>query len=153
VRTRTAAAALVNGGHLFSPRIASGDQFRAAERSNINIESQHRAIIFEGMRGAINYGTARAAKLDSLPLTIMGKTGTAIPAKGFRNNGWFVGLAGPFQSNGELDPSSIDLAVLVLLPRAHGADAADVGVGVAREPLGRARVSTLPPQPASPLTA
>src|ERR1044072_510012 len=76
------------------------------------------------MRGAINYGTARTAKLDSLPLTIIGKTGTAMPAKGFRNNVWFVGFAGPFQSNGELDPSRIDLAVLVLQPRSHGSDAA-----------------------------
>jgi stage II sporulation protein D len=76
------------------------------------------------MRGAISYGTARAAKLDSLPLTIIGKTGTAMPATGFRNNGWFIGFAGPFQSSGEPDSSRIDLAVLVLLSRAHGADAA-----------------------------
>ncbi len=76
------------------------------------------------MRGAISYGTARAAKLDSLPLTIIGKTGTAMPATGFRNNGWFVGFAAPFQSSGELDPSRIDLAVLVLLSRAHGSEAA-----------------------------
>ena len=124
IQLLTAYAALVNGGHLFKPQIGTANHFHAVDWSNISIASQHRAIIVNGMRGAISYGTARAAKLDSLPLTIMGKTGTAIPAKGFRNNGWFVGLAGPFQSNGELDPSSIDLAVLVLLPRAHGADAA-----------------------------
>ena len=126
IQLLTAYAALVNGGHLFKPQMATASQFSPVDWSNINIASQHRAIIVEGMRGAISYGTARAAKLDSLPLTIIGKTGTAMPAKGFRNNGWFVGLAGPFQSNGELDPASIDLAVLVLLPRAHGADAAKV---------------------------
>jgi len=124
IQLLTAYAALVNGGHLFKPQIGTANHFHAVDWSNISIASQHRAIIVNGMRGAISYGTARAAKLDALPLTIMGKTGTALPAKGFRNNGWFVGLAGPFQSNGELDPSSIDLAVLVLLPRAHGADAA-----------------------------
>lgn len=126
IQLLTAYTALVNGGHLFKPQMGTANHFRAVDRSHISIASQHRAIIVNGMRGAISYGTARAAKLDSLPLTIVGKTGTAMPAKGFRNNGWFVGLAGPFQSNDELDPSSIDLAVLVLLPRAHGADAAKV---------------------------
>ena len=124
IQLLTAYAALVNGGHLFKPQVASGSNFQPVERSNISIASQHRAIIVEGMRGAINYGTARAARLDSLPLTIIGKTGTAMPATGFRNNGWFVGFAGPFQGSGELDPSRIDLAVLVLAPRAHGSDAA-----------------------------
>jgi stage II sporulation protein D len=124
IQLLTAYAALVNGGHLFKPQMVSGDDFQPVERSNVNIASQHRALIVDGMRGAINYGTARAAKLDSLPLTIIGKTGTANPATGFRNNGWFVGFAAPFQSSGELDASRIDLAVLVLLSRAHGSDAA-----------------------------
>jgi stage II sporulation protein D (peptidoglycan lytic transglycosylase) len=124
IQLLTAYAALVNGGHLFKPEVASGDDFQPVERSNINIASQHRAIIVDGMRGAINYGTARTAKLDSLPLTIIGKTGTANPATGFRNNGWFVGFAAPFQSSGELDASRIDLAVLILLSRAHGSEAA-----------------------------
>lgn len=124
IQLLTAYAALVNGGHLFKPQVASGNHFTPVERANISIASQHRAVIVNGMRGAISYGTARAARLDSLPLTIIGKTGTAMPAKGFRNNGWFIGFAAPFQSTGELDPSRIDLAVLVLLPRAHGSDAA-----------------------------
>jgi stage II sporulation protein D len=126
IQLLTAYAALVNGGHLFKPQVASGNQFHSIERSSISIASQHRAIIVEGMRGAISYGTARAAKLDSLPLTVIGKTGTALPAKGFRNNGWFVGFAGPFQSSGELDAGQLELAVLVLLPRAHGSEAAKV---------------------------
>jgi stage II sporulation protein D (peptidoglycan lytic transglycosylase) len=126
IQLLTAYAALVNGGHLFAPQVATSAHFRATERSNINIAPQHRAIIVDGMRGAIRFGTARAAKLDSLPLTIIGKTGTALPVKGFRSNGWFVGLAGSFQSSGELDPSQIDLAVLVLLSRAHGSEAAEL---------------------------
>src|SRR4029079_7470772 len=126
IQLLTAYAALVNGGHLFAPRLATSDQFQAVERSNINIASQHRATIVEGMRGAIRYGTARTAKLDSLPLTIIGKTGTAVPVKGFRTNGWLVGFAAPFQSSGEVAPARIDLAVLVLLSRAHGSEAAQV---------------------------
>ncbi|HEY0727210.1 MAG TPA: SpoIID/LytB domain-containing protein, partial [Pyrinomonadaceae bacterium] len=124
IQLLTAYTALVNGGHLFKPQVAPGDEFQPIERSNISIAPQHRAIIVNGMRGAISYGTARAAKLDSLPLTIIGKTGTATPATGFRNNGWFVGFAAPIQSSGEFDPSRIELAVLVLAPRAHGSDAA-----------------------------
>src|SRR4030095_9891849 len=80
IQLLTAYAALVNGGHVFAPRGATSAQFRAVERSNINVASQHRAIIVEGMRGAIRYGTARAAKLDSLPLTIICKNSTAMPA-------------------------------------------------------------------------
>jgi stage II sporulation protein D (peptidoglycan lytic transglycosylase) len=126
IQLLTAYAALVNGGHLFKPQLTTSAHFQAIEQSNINIASKHRAIIVDGMRGAIRYGTARAAKLDSLPLTIIGKTGTALPAKGFRNNGWFVGLAAPFQSSGEIDASQINLAVLVLLSRAHGSEAATI---------------------------
>src|SRR5262249_13065767 len=126
IQLLTAYTALVNGGHLFAPRVASSDQFQAVERNNINIAPQHRAIIVDGMRGAIRYGTARSAKLDLLPLAIIGKTGTAMPAKGFRSNGWFVGFAGSFQSSGELEPSQTDLAVLVLLSRAHGSEAAEL---------------------------
>ena len=126
IQLLTAYTALVNGGHLFKPQVTTSDRFRAVERSNINIAAQHRAVIVDGMRGAIRYGTARTARLDSLPLTIIGKTGTALPAEGFRSNGWFVGFASAFDSNGELDPARIDLAVLVLLPRAHGSEAAEL---------------------------
>src|SRR4030095_6600483 len=78
IQLLTAYAALVNGGHLLAPRLATSDQFQPVERSNINIAPQSRPTIVEGMRAAIRYGTARAAKLDSLPLTIIGKTGTAM---------------------------------------------------------------------------
>ncbi len=78
------------------------------------------------MAGAIRYGTARSAKLDSLPLTILGKTGTANPPKGFRTNGWFIGFAGAFQTKRQPDPPDVKLAVLVLLARAHGSQAAEI---------------------------
>ena len=124
IQLLTAYAALVNGGHLFRPEVGPAGNFRSVERAQLEIAAPHRAAIVEGMTGAVRYGTARTAKLDSLPLTILGKTGTAAPAKGFRTNGWFIGFAGPFQSNRELDESQVELAVLVLLPRAHGSEAA-----------------------------
>jgi stage II sporulation protein D len=118
--------ALVNGGHLYEPKLAGANDFQPVERSRINVAAEHRAIITDGMAGAIRYGTARSAKLDALPLTIIGKTGTATPAKGFRTNGWFIGFAAPFESNRQLDASQVDLAVLVLLARAHGSQAAEI---------------------------
>ena len=126
IQLLTAYAALINGGHLYEPRIADAAGFEAVERSRINISPQHRSIILTGMAGAVRFGTARSAKLDSLPLTIIGKTGTANPPKGFRTNGWFIGFAAPFASNRDIEAAEINLAVLVLLPRAHGAQAAEL---------------------------
>ena len=115
--------ALVNGGHLFQLRISQPEPI---ERSQIAISQTHRAIIIEGMRGAVRYGTAKNAHLDSLPLYILGKTGTSQPAKGFRSNGWFVGFASHTRADSSAEPTSdeIDLAVLVLMSRSHGAEAA-----------------------------
>jgi SpoIID/LytB domain protein len=126
IQLLTAYAALVNGGHLYEPRIAPAADYAPVERTRINIADEHRTIISEGMAGAVRYGTARTAKLDALPLTIIGKTGTANPPKGFRTNGWFIGFAAPFSSKREMDSTQIDLAVLVLLPRAHGSQAAEL---------------------------
>jgi membrane peptidoglycan carboxypeptidase len=122
IQLLVAYTALVNGGHLFRPRVAGG----AIEPATLDISLRHRAIITEGMAGAVRYGTARHAHLDTLPLYILGKTGTSIPPKGFRANGWFVGFAAGPQPKGEPQPAEIDLAVLVLVERSHGADAAAV---------------------------
>ncbi len=124
VQLLMAYTALVNGGHLFQPRFAGAAGFVAVERATIDIAPQHRAIITEGLAGAVRYGTARSAHLDLLPLYIMGKTGTSLPAKGFRPNGWFVGFAGAPQPKSEPGSAEIDLAVLVLVGRSHGAEAA-----------------------------
>src|ERR1051326_7197922 len=126
IQLLTAYTALVNGGHLYQPQMVGAENFSPIERSSITIASWHRAIITDGMAGAIRYGTARSAKLDRLPLTILGKTGTGNPPKGFRTNGWFIGFAGTFQSSRQLDPSEVKLAVLVILARAHGSQAAEV---------------------------
>jgi stage II sporulation protein D len=126
IQLLSAYAALLNGGHLFQPQLRGADSFREVERSEVNVSNEERHVILEGMSGAVRYGTARSARLDSLPLTIVGKTGTALPPKGFRTNGWFVGLAGPADATRELPPSAVQLAVIVFLPRAHGAQAAQL---------------------------
>ena len=125
IQLLAAYAALVNGGRLLAPRIANANEFDPVERDRIDIAPQHRAIITEGMRGAVRYGTAKNARLDSLPLSILGKTGTSLPAKGFRTNGWFVGFAARVsQTESEPAPAEVELAVLTFLPRSHGSEAA-----------------------------
>jgi SpoIID/LytB domain protein len=120
----TAFVALLNGGHLYRPQTASVRDFNPIERARIELSQQEHQIVSDGMEGAVRYGTARKARLDALPLYVLGKTGTSLPAKGFRNNGWFVGLAGPLQSARKAAPQDLKLAVLVFLPRSHGAEAA-----------------------------
>ena len=81
------------------------------------------------MRGAVRYGSAEKANLYSLPVYIFGKTGTATEINGFRTHGWFVGIASEgieAASDSEAAPDKIKLAVLVLLTRGHGFEAAQV---------------------------
>jgi stage II sporulation protein D len=133
-------AALVNGGHLFAPRIAPAAGFAPKLRANIAIKPEHRELILQGMRGAVRYGTAETAGLYSLPVYVFGKTGTATEIDGFRTQGWFVGFVsssdqsdisnrGSQISKPESEtsgPEDVKLAVLVFLAKAHGSEAAEV---------------------------
>ncbi len=136
IQVLDAYSALVNGGHLYTPRVAPARGYVPALRATVAIKDEHRTLIVKGMRGAVRYGTAETAGLYSLPVYIFGKTGTATQIDGFRSQGWFVGfasLAAPASSlpnnsdaNRESAPESVKLAVLVFLTRAHGSDAAQV---------------------------
>jgi len=119
----TAYAALFNGGRLLVPSRARPEGFAPQERARINVDAGHRALLLEGMRGAVSYGTASRAGLSTLGVRVFGKTGTSTPPEGFRPQGWFVGLAAEGDEE-EVPPESVRLAVLVLLRRGHGADAA-----------------------------
>lgn len=125
-------ATLINGGHRFTPRTAPARGFTSNQQSDVPINEAHRALILNGMRGAVRYGTAEAAHLYTLPLQTFGKTGTATEINGFRMQGWFVGFAAAAnkrQSEKGLTEGAaekIDLLVLVFLSRGHGADAAEV---------------------------
>ncbi len=102
-------AALVNGGHLFAPRIASVAGFAPKLRANIAIKPEHRELILEGMRGAVRYGTAETAGLYSLPVYVFGKTGTATEIDGFRTQGWFIGFASRAHENAGSPSENSDL--------------------------------------------
>src|SRR6266850_490603 len=123
-------SALVNGGHLFTPRVVSAGGYVPQLRANISIKDEYRSLIVKGMRGAVRYGTAETANLYSLPVYIFGKTGTATQIDGFRSQGWFVGFASPLEENSdgesESAPEKVKLAVLVFLTKAHGSEAAQV---------------------------
>jgi SpoIID/LytB domain protein len=92
-----------------------------------DITPGHRAILLEGMRGAVEYGTAAKANLDDLSLNIFGKTGTASGDGNYRMQGWFVGFAADENTKGRIpNPDEIKLAVLVFIKGAHGSDCAQV---------------------------
>ncbi|HEY0406449.1 MAG TPA: SpoIID/LytB domain-containing protein, partial [Pyrinomonadaceae bacterium] len=120
-------AALVNGGHLYTPQLAAAHEFKQKERAALSIAPAHRALLIEGMRGAVTYGTALRSGLNNLPLYIFGKTGTATAGDGPQTQGWFVGFASE-QSSGatqSVSPDSAKLAVLVFLSEGHGAQCAE----------------------------
>ena len=96
----------------------------------IPINEKDRAILIEGMRGAVAFGTAKKANLDSLPAFVIGKTGTSTPLQGFRPQGWFVGVS--FASD-----TKADLVVVVYLKNAHGSDAAEVARSIFEELAGK----------------
>lgn len=96
----------------------------------IPINEQDRAILTEGMRGAVAFGTAKKAELDALPAFVIGKTGTSTPLQGFRPQGWFVGVSFTTDSKAEL-------VVVVYLKNAHGSDAAEVGRPIFEEFAGK----------------
>ena len=120
VQMATAYAALFNGGALLKP---NNDGVRKV-RTQLRIDDKERAVLLEGMRGAVSFGTAAKADLDSLPVYIIGKTGTSTELGGFRSQGWFTGIA--FKPNTPPEPANAQLLVVVYLKKAHGSDAAEL---------------------------
>ena len=109
----------------------------------IQVNERDRAILIEGMRGAVEFGTAKKAELAALPSFVIGKTGTSTPLQGFRPQGWFVGLA--FAPDAKTKPSNPQLVVVVYLKNAHGSDAAEIARPIFEEFGGKA-----PPKSNSP---
>ncbi|MDX2041765.1 MAG: SpoIID/LytB domain-containing protein [Acidobacteriota bacterium] len=126
VQLLMAFAALVNGGDLFRPQQTSDEAFTPTKLARINISAAHRKILLEGMRGAVNYGTAEKTGLSKLPQYVFGKTGTSTASNGFRTQGWFVGFAADKPATGVPAPQQVKFGVLVFLKRAHGSQAAEV---------------------------
>src|ERR1044072_6723354 len=105
----TAYAALFNGGALLKPNYDGVRKVRA----QLRIDDKERSMLLDGMRGAVTFGTAEKANLDSLPVYIIGKTGTSTQLDGFRTQGWFVGIA--FESDAPPDPENAHILVVISL--------------------------------------
>ena len=148
IQLLTAYAALANGGHLLQPSVASSAGFNPLVRSEVPIDDKERKILHDGMRGAISFGTAEKANLNTTRISIMGKTGTSRPLQGFRFNGWFVGVA--FTSDKMTDPGNARLGVVVFLKNAHGAEAAELAGPIFDEFSPGTPSGSLPPEPQQP---
>ena len=136
VQMAMAYAALFNGGTLLKPNY---DGIRKV-RAQVRIENEERATLLEGMRGAVSFGTAEKADLDSLPVHIIGKTGTSTQLQGFRTQGWFAGIA--FKPNTAPEPANAQLLVVVYLKNAHGSDAAELARPIFEEFAGKRDANT-----------
>jgi cell division protein FtsI/penicillin-binding protein 2 len=132
IQLAMAYAALFNGGMLLTPALAPAPDFAPRIRKQVEIDENARAILLAGMRGAVTFGTAAKAELDSLPVYVAGKTGTFTPLHGFRSQGWFVGVA--FPSAAATGAADAQLLVVVYLKNAHGAEAAEVAKSIFAAP-------------------
>jgi membrane peptidoglycan carboxypeptidase len=123
IQLAMAYGALFNGGKLFTPSVDPGDSTQHL-RTQLQIDDKHREILRRGLSGAITFGTAAKAGLDSLPVYILGKTGTSTHLQGFRSQAWFAGVA--FPENRKPDTGGAQLVVVVYLKNGHGSEAAEV---------------------------
>jgi len=148
IQLLTAYAALANGGHLLQPALASDADFTRTVRAEVPIDAKERKTLIDGMAGAVTFGTAEKANLDSLPDHVIGKTGTSRPLQGFRFNGWFVGIS--FPSDKTADPANARLGVVVFLRNAHGSEAAEFARPIFEEFSSSTTSATRPPEPQQP---
>ncbi|NOT63777.1 MAG: hypothetical protein HOP19_26480, partial [Acidobacteria bacterium] len=110
----TAYGALVNGGRLWQPQQTNDASFAPREISRIPISTNHRAVLLEGMRGSVRYGTAAKAKLDELPVYALGKTGTSTASNGFQTQGWFVAFLSDNSANQLPEPEQVRIGIVVM---------------------------------------
>jgi stage II sporulation protein D (peptidoglycan lytic transglycosylase) len=157
IQMLAAYAALFNGGHLFRPRVAEPQGFVAEEQATVNIDDSQRRLLIAGCKGAIEYGTAAKAGLDTSSFSIFGKTGTSTDSNGFRRQGWFIAFAAdrePTNSATRPAPESLRLAVLVFARRSHGSDCAEVAAKIfdeyARSENRGSRIADSAPQSSPP---
>ncbi|MGH9941526.1 MAG: SpoIID/LytB domain-containing protein, partial [Pyrinomonadaceae bacterium] len=135
-------AALVNGGRVFALRQpATPEAARSSRPEAVAVHApplapEERDAIFDGMREAVERGTASAVGFASLPFRVVGKTGTATEVGDFRTHGWFVGLAlegdqvedklATGRRGAGIEPPAARLSVLVFLRRGTGAESAQI---------------------------
>lgn len=120
--------AVANGGKLFEPRIAMGlahpdgskEAFPPKLIREVAVDAGNLAIVREGMRQTVVAGSARS--LNSLPVAVAGKTGTAQWNSAKANHAWFIGFA-PY------DKPNFAITVLV----EEGGEGSSISVPIARD--------------------
>jgi len=97
-------ASLVNGGKLLKPQIVKeivGEDKKPVKEFGPEIirqdfiDEKNLEIVKQGMRGTVTYGTAKS--LNSLPVAVAGKTGTAQTSKKNRYHNWLTVFA-PYEN-------------------------------------------------------
>jgi penicillin-binding protein 2 len=121
--------AFANKGTLYRPHFiklilnSSDKEIKKVEATPIRsdfIDDYNLEVVRQGMRDAVNYGSAR--NLSNLPVQAAGKTGTAQWSTKKENHAWFTGFA-PY------DNPEIVITVLV----EEGGEGSAVAVPIARE--------------------
>jgi len=123
-------ASIANGGTLYSPKVVNSIKFGDGQEKKINPEIIRRnfipnnilQIVKEGMRQTVTGGTAQS--LNSLPVEVAGKTGTAQFGSENKTHGWFVSFA-PY------DNPKIAMVVLV----EGGGEGSSTALPITREVL------------------
>lgn len=115
-------AAIANGGKLLKPKLVQniGSQPEVIRENFVTPENL--SIVREGMRQTILAGSARS--LQSVPVAVAGKTGTAQWSSKYNYQAWFTGFA-PYE-----DPQ---IAITVMIE--EGGEGSSVAVPVANEIL------------------
>jgi len=99
-------AAIANGGTLYTPHVLSDTLVppRGLPSRSVQVAPDILRVIREGMRETVTEGTAQS--LQSLPVAVAGKTGTAQYGSQDKTHGWFVSFA-PYENP--------ELALIVLV--------------------------------------
>lgn len=109
LQVAVATAALANYGTVYRPHLISGaDNFQGRQ---LSVGRRHLNTVRDGMRAVVQEGSAR--RLNSLPVELAGKTGTAQVGSADDTHAWFTSF-GPYDS-----PA---LVVTVLLERGGKGD-------------------------------
>ena len=116
----SAIAAIANGGKLFQPQLLQDAQPKIIREDFI--EQKYLDIVRRGMREAVVSGTATS--LNSLPVEVAGKTGTAETYKGKIPHAWFTAFA-PYKNP--------EIVISVLIE--NGSEEGGVTVAVTKEVL------------------
>lgn len=112
-----ATAALANGTHLVQPHL---NIEVAGTRAKLPVSRESATVIREGMRQAVTDGSGK--RLDSFPVPLAGKTGTAQVGGDAPTHAWFTSF-GPYEAP--------ELVITVLLEQAGEGD--DVAVPFTEE--------------------